>query len=112
MSQGNFYQTDFTKQILFLGDGSYLDDAATAAHCRQHLGMMNETGSYRARPGCGCIRSGTRSPSSTPKTPRDYLTSHADAIIFYIMAGTVPGAPFPPLHPGLRSIPRWIPSTD
>jgi len=32
MAQGGFYQTDFTKQILFLGDGSYLDDAATAAH--------------------------------------------------------------------------------
>ena len=37
MSQGNFYQTDYTKQILFLGDGSYLDDAATAARLAEKL---------------------------------------------------------------------------
>ena len=47
ISQGGFYQTDYTKQILFLGDGSYLDDAATAAHLQGNTwGMMNETGSY------------------------------------------------------------------
>ena len=69
MAQGTFYQTDYTKQILFLGDGSDLDDAATAAHLQGNTwGMMNETGSYPGQAGCGSIRSGTRSRSSTRRT--------------------------------------------
>ena len=51
MAQGDFYQTDFTKQILFLGDGSYLDDARDrSAPAGQHLGNDERDGQL-PRPG-------------------------------------------------------------
>ena len=71
MAQGNFYQTDYTKQILFMGDGAYLDDAATAANLQGDTwGMMNETGSYPGRLGSGFTRRGIRSRRSTTKSLR------------------------------------------
>lgn len=47
LTSRQFYQTDYTKPLLFMADGSILADRAQ----RQHLlgdqwGMMNETGSY------------------------------------------------------------------
>ena len=110
MSQGNFYQTDFTKQILFLGDGSYLDDAATAAHLQGNTwGMMNETGSYPGQAWLWLYSFWYQIPQFNSEDPEDYLTSHADAIIFYIMAVLSLALLFLPFIPGLRSIPRWIP---
>ena len=110
MSQGNFYQTDFTKQILFLGDGSYLDDAATAAHLQGNTwGMMNETGSYPGQAWLWLYSFWYQIPQFNSDNPDDYLTSHADAIIFYIMAVLSLALLFLPFIPGLRSIPRWIP---
>ena len=42
-----FYQTDYTRPLLFLGDGGYLDDQAGARHLHgDQWGMMNETGNY------------------------------------------------------------------
>ena len=110
MSQGNFYQTDFTKQILFLGDGSYLDDAATDAHLQGNTwGMMNETGSYPGQAWLWLYSFWYQLPQFNSDNPDDYLTSNADALIFYIMAVLSIGLVLLPFIPGLRSIPRWIP---
>jgi hypothetical protein len=110
MAQGGFYQTDFTKQILFLGDGSYLDDAATAAHLQGNTwGMMNETGSYPGQAWLWLYSFWYQIPQFNSDNPDDYLTSHADAIIFYIMAVLSFGLLLLPFIPGLKSIPRWIP---
>lgn len=110
MSQGNFYQTDFTKQILFLGDGSYLDDAATEAHLQGNTwGMMNETGSYPGQAWLWLYSFWYQLPQFNSDNPDDYLTKNADAIIFYIMAVLSIGLILVPFIPGLRSIPRWIP---
>ena len=110
MAQGGFYQTDFTKQILFLGDGSYLDDAATAAHLQGDTwGMMNETGSYPGQAWLWLYSFWYQIPQFNSDNPDDYLTSHADAIIFYIMAVLSLGLLLLPFIPGLKSIPRWIP---
>ncbi len=69
MAQGQFYQINYTKQILFLGDGSYLDDAATAAHLQGNTwGMMNETGSYPGQAWLWLYWFGTSSRSSTRRT--------------------------------------------
>jgi hypothetical protein len=47
LSQGSFYQTDYTRPLLFMGDGGYLaglaDDQKLSG---DQWGMMNETGSY------------------------------------------------------------------
>jgi hypothetical protein len=109
-SLGAFYQTDFTKPILFLGDGSYLDDAASAANLQGNTwGMMNETGSYPGQAWLWLYSFWYQIPQFNSDNPDDYLTSHADAIIFYIMALLSLGLIFLPYIPGLRSIPRWIP---
>ena len=110
ISQGGFYQTDFTKQVLFLGDGSYLDDAATAANLQGNTwGMMNETGSYPGQAWLWLYSFWYQIPQFNSDNPDDYLTSHADAIVFYIMALLSLVLIFLPYIPGLRSIPRWIP---
>jgi hypothetical protein len=110
LTAGNFYPTDFTKEILFLGDGSYLDDAATAAHLQGNTwGMMNETGNYPGQAWLWLYSFWYQIPQFNSDNPDDYLTSHADAIIFYIMALLSLGLLLLPFIPGLRSIPRWIP---
>lgn len=110
ISQGGFYQTDYTKQVLFLGDGSYLDDAATAAHLQGNTwGMMNETGSYPGQAWLWLYSFWYQIPQFNSDNPDDYLTSHADAIIFYVMAVLSIGLVLVPFIPGVRSLPRWIP---
>jgi hypothetical protein len=110
MAQGEFYQTDYTKQILFLGDGSYLDDAATAAHLQGNTwGMMNETGSYPGQAWLWLYSFWYQIPQFNAESEDDFLTSNADALIFYIMAALTLLLMFLPFIPGLRSIPRWIP---
>jgi hypothetical protein len=110
MAQGNFYQTDFTKQILFLGDGSYLDDAATAAHLQGNTwGMMNETGSYPGQAWLWLYSFWYQIPQFNSSDENNWLTSNADAVIFYLMALLSIGLVLVPFIPGIRSIPRWIP---
>ena len=46
-----FYGTDFTKPLLFLEDGAYYANLATADHLTgDQWGVMNETGSYPGQP--------------------------------------------------------------
>ena len=67
-SQGTFYATDYTTPLLFLADGTYLEDAARAQHLGgDQWGMTNETGSWPARRGCGSTPSGTRTSRSPPR---------------------------------------------
>jgi hypothetical protein len=43
----SFYQTDYTRPMLFMADGGYLDDLAGAQHLHgDQWGMMNETGNF------------------------------------------------------------------
>src|SRR5262249_46278687 len=45
--QGGFYQTNYSRSLLFLADGSYLEDQARAENLGgDQWGMMNETGRY------------------------------------------------------------------
>src|SRR5581483_4230167 len=42
-----FFQTDYTKPLLFMADGGLLEERAEAQHLLgDQWGMMNETGSY------------------------------------------------------------------
>jgi hypothetical protein len=52
LAQQPFYGTNFTKPLLFIEDGSYFVNKATAMGLRgSQWGVMNETGSY---PGASC----------------------------------------------------------
>jgi hypothetical protein len=108
MAQGGFYQDDYTKQILFLGDGSYLDDAATAQNLQGNTwGMMNETGNYPGQAWLWLYSTWYQIPQTN--TDGTWLTDHADPVIFYVMMLLSLLLLLLPFIPGLRSIPRWIP---
>jgi hypothetical protein len=114
MAQGKFYQFDQTKQLLFMGDGSYMDDAATAANLQGNTwGMMNETGSYPGQQWLWSFSVWYQMPVFNNEDPENAfattMTDNADAIIFSIMFVVMIIFLLVPFIPGLRSIPRWIP---
>jgi hypothetical protein len=103
LSQKQFFATDYTKPLLFIADGTYLEDQARAQHLGgDQWGMMNETGNY---PGQAWLWLYTFwyqvSPFST--------SGNADALVWGLMALLSLVLVFVPFIPGLRSIPRWIP---
>lgn len=109
LAGGNFYSTDNTKQILFFGDGAYLDDAATAANLQGNSwGMMNETGRYPGQAWLWLYSIWYQIPPFTNEASVPF-GSNADAYIMFIVMGLTAGLLFAPLIPGLRSIPRVIP---
>jgi hypothetical protein len=104
----HFYQTDYTKSVLFLADGSYLEDRARAENLGgDQSGMMNETGSY---PGQEWLWLYTFWYQIKPFSDEsNSWGANADAIIWTIMALLSLGLVLLPYIPGLRSIPRWVP---
>jgi hypothetical protein len=103
LSQKQFFATDYTKPLLFIADGAYLEDQARAQHLGgDQWGMMNETGNY---PGQAWLWLYTFwyqvSPFST--------SGNADALVWGLMALLSLVFVLVPFIPGVRSIPRWIP---
>ncbi|MGW3042731.1 hypothetical protein ACWC9T_22425 [Kitasatospora sp. NPDC001159] len=98
---GRFYQTDYTKSMLFLADGSYLSDRAADQHLTgTQWGMMNETGNY---PGQAWLWLYTFWYQIDPFT----TSKNADAEVWAIMAVLSLALILVPFIPGIRSIPRW-----
>ena len=98
-----FYGTDFTKPLLFLEDGAYYADQATAAHLTgDQWGVMNETGSYPGQPWLWLFQMWYHvhgwSNSANIDLIAIYMTGLATLLLLFI-----------PFIPGLRDIPRWIP---
>jgi hypothetical protein len=101
--QGGFFQTDYTKPLLFIADGAYLEDKATTQHLAgEQWGMMNETGNY---PGQAWLWLYTFWYQVSPFT----TSGNADALVWAIMALLSIALVCVPFIPGVRSIPRWIP---
>jgi hypothetical protein len=103
ISTDRFYQTNFTKSLLFLADGGYLEDLAG----RQNLlgsqwGMMNETGNY---PGQAWLWLYTFWYQIPPFSTSD----NADAQIWALMGILSIGLVGIPFIPGVRSLPRYLP---
>jgi len=103
VSTSRFYQTDFTKSLLFLADGSYLESLAEQQHLLgDQWGMMNETGNYPGQAWLWLYSFWYQiSPFST--------SEDADAQIWAIMALLSLALVLVPFIPGVRSIPRWVP---
>lgn len=101
--QGEFFQTDYTKPLLFIADGTYLADKGDQQHLAgEQWGMMNETGSY---PGQSWLWLYTFWYQVPPFATSD----NADALVMVVMALLSVGLVCVPFLPGVRSIPRWIP---
>jgi hypothetical protein len=103
LAQQPFYGTDFTKPLLFLEDGSYFADQATAMGLTgTQWGVMNETGSYPGQPWLWLYQLWYQLPGFR-------TSANADLIAIYLTGlGTVLLLAIP-FVPGLRDIPRWIP---
>src|SRR5207248_2931516 len=51
LTSRQFFQTDYTKPLLFMADGGLLDERAEQQHLLgEQWGMMNETGSFPGQP--------------------------------------------------------------
>jgi hypothetical protein len=101
LSEGQFYDTDYTKPLLFLADGTYLSNLATQQHLQgPQWGMMNETGNY---PGQAWLWLYTMWYQVAPMNTSD----NADLEVWVIMMVSSLALIFLPFIPGLRSIPRW-----
>lgn len=110
---GQFYNTDYTKQILFLGDGSYFEDAATPYHLGGDTwGMMNEAGNFPGQQWLAPFSMWYQLPifnSDATSGIAATLTANADIYIMSIIGVLVLIVILLPFIPGLRSIPRLIP---
>jgi hypothetical protein len=103
LAQGSFYQTDYTKPLLFLNDGTYLAGLANAKHLSgNQWGMMNETGNY---PGQAWLWLYTFWYQISPFNH----SGNADALVWGLMAVLTLAFVLVPFIPGVRSIPRYVP---
>jgi hypothetical protein len=103
LAQGRFYQTDYTKPLLFMADGTYLEGLATAQHLGgDQWGMMNETGNY---PGQAWLWLYTFWYQVKPFS----TSGNADALVWGLMALLTLVFIFVPFIPGVRSLPKLIP---
>jgi hypothetical protein len=103
LAQGRFYQTDYTKPLLFMADGSYLESLAADQHLLgTQWGMMNETGRY---PGQAWLWLYTVWYQIKPFS----TSGNADALVWALMMLLTLVLVLVPFIPGIRSIPRWIP---
>ncbi|HXB36289.1 MAG TPA: hypothetical protein VNU75_01170 [Acidimicrobiales bacterium] len=101
LSQGQFYNTNYTKPLLFIANGSYLNNLAGAQHLQgTQWGMMNETGNY---PGQAWLWLYTM----WYQVPPMKTSTNADLEVWAIMMALTVVLIFLPFIPVLRSIPRW-----
>ncbi len=103
LAKRQFYGTDFTKPLLFMGDGTYFEDKATGQHLSgDQWGVMNETGSYPGQPWLWLYTLWYYVPGFSASANVDmiavYMTGLATILLLLV-----------PFIPGLRDIPRWIP---
>jgi len=102
-NESGFFNTDYTKSILFLGDGQYFVNLANDSHLTgDQWGMMNETGNYPGQSWLWLF-------SFWYQIPAIGEAPNADVIVVGLMLLLTLLLTLVPFIPGLRTIPRWIP---
>jgi hypothetical protein len=102
LTSRQFYETDYTKPLLFMADGGVLTNRAMAQHLLgTQWGMMNETGSY---PGQSWLWLYTFWYQIKPFSTSD----NADALVWAVMALLSLAFICIPFIPGLRGLPRRL----
>jgi hypothetical protein len=103
LAQRPFYGTDFTKPLLFLEDGSYFANVATADHLTgSQWGVMNETGSYPGQPWLWLYTLWYQIPTFGNSANVDLIAVYLTGVATLLLLAV-------PFLPGLRDIPRFIP---
>ncbi len=103
LADGKFFATNYTKPLLFMGDGSYLSDLATEQHLTgDQWGAMNETGLYPGQTWLWLFTMWYQIPFFAD-------SSASDLAIVIVMGFLTLLLVLVPYIPILRDIPRWIP---
>jgi hypothetical protein len=103
LENGRFFQTDFTRPLLFMGDGNYLSNLAADQHLTgDQWGVMNETGSYPGQTWLWLYSVGYQLPPFN-------TAPNADLLIVLIVLALTTLLALVPFLPILRDIPRWVP---
>jgi len=103
VSSSQFFQTDYTKPLLFMADGGLLGERAEAQHLLgKQWGLMNETGSYPGQPWLWlyALWYQVEPMKSSP---------NADIQVLLIMGLLSFAFICIPFIPVINRIPRWIP---
>ncbi len=102
-NEGGFFNLDYTRSILFLGDGTYFVGIANAAHLTgDQWGMMNETGQYPGQSWLWLF-------SFWYQVPGIGDAPNADFLVVVLMLVLTLALVLVPFIPGLRTLPRLIP---
>jgi hypothetical protein len=103
LASGHFYQTDFTKPLLFMTDGSYLSGLAQGEHLTgSQWGMMNETGRYPGQTWLWLYTIWYQIPPFNSSSNADLLVVGMMGILTLLLI-------LVPFIPVVRDLPRWIP---
>lgn len=103
ISGGHFYQTDFTRPLLFMSDGGYLGGLGDAQHLSgNQWGVMNETGLYPGQTWLWLF-------TMWYQVPPISTAPNADLVVMGIMVLLTLLLILVPFLPGIRSIPRIVP---
>jgi hypothetical protein len=103
LTSKQFYQTDYTKPLLFMADGGVLANRAQTQHLLgTQWGMMNETGSY---PGQTWLWLYTFWYQIKPFS----TSTNADILVMAMMGALSLAFILIPFIPGVRDVPRRIP---
>ena len=103
LTSRQFFQTDYTKPLLFMADGGLLGERAEAQHLLgEQWGMMNETGSY---PGQAWLWLYTLWYQVEPFK----ASENADILVMLVMGVLSLAFICIPFIPGVRDLPRLIP---
>jgi hypothetical protein len=103
LTSKQFFQTDYTKALLFMADGGVLANRAVAQHLDgSQWGMMNETGSY---PGQTWLWLYTFWYQIKPFS----TSANADILVMAVMGALTLALILIPFLPGIRDIPRRVP---
>jgi len=102
-TSGHFYQTDFSRPLLFMSDGTYLAGLGKAQHLAgNQWGVMNETGLYPGQTWLWLF-------TMWYQVPPVSTAPNADLVVMAIMVLLTTLLILVPFIPGVRSIPRLVP---
>ena len=102
VTEGNFYQTDYTKPLLFLNEKALPDRAADLNLLANQWGMMNETGPYPGQPWLWLYTFWYQVPFGPYNGP------NADNAVWATMALLTLMLIFLPYIPGLSRLPEFL----
>jgi hypothetical protein len=103
LTSGQFFQTDYTKPLLFMADGGLLEKRAERDHLLgEQWGMMNETGSY---PGQAWLWLYALWYQVEPFK----ASENADILVMIVMGVLSLALILIPFIPIVNRLPRWIP---